>query len=154
MGKQLGRDFKVYYSATLITDASDSAISGMSWVEAPTTADVNLDEQKAEITYATRENDGETQYFDGPFEDSIQLNLAKDKQDAFYQALKRGYKDKTPVALAVVDEDIDNPGAEGYAANFTVLRFPSNLELASVAEVQVFVRPRSFINRDYVTPAI
>lgn len=149
MGKLLGQDFKPSRSTTLISDASNSAITGKTWLEMDTVADANLDQEKTEIEFATRENGGQNQYFDGPFSESLTLTIAVDSDDTHYGALKDAYVNKKEIALAVTDGPIGTAGTKGYAANFKVLSFPMTLSLSEVATVEVTARPSSFINRDF-----
>lgn len=153
MGKKLGRDFKLYHSATLITDASDAAIKAMAWMEAPTVADVSEDPSSAtEIEFATRENGGQTQFFAGVFNEGLSFNLAFDKEDAFFTAIRDAFFARSEIALLQTDEAFDTAGAIGYAANFTITEFPRDLSLGQVAQANVTARPSSFINRNYEAP--
>ena len=157
MGKQLGRQFKLYRSNTNIdstpeTPADSAAVSGKTWLEIPTVTDVSLPASVNEIEFPTRENGGETQYFGGQFQEGLEFTIAVDKTDDGFMALRSAFKTRAPIALVSVDEDIANSGAIGYAANFTITEFPEDQALANVATVQVTARPSSAIVREYATP--
>lgn len=157
MAKKQGKEFKLYISTTLLTGATstdvDARMTAGDFNEVAAVTNVNNNSEKNEIELQTRENGGQTVYFDGAFQEGIEVSLAYDTSDTRYTELQDAYINGTEIAVADVDGVLGAVGVKGWAGNCKVLAFnrPEGIDDAVVIDVRL--RPSSHIVRKYESTA-
>ena len=134
MGKKLGKDAKLYYSATLMGDTP-------SFVEMTNVKDVTLNLEKGESDVSTRGNNGWRAIAATLKDGSVEFQMVWDTADAGFTAIQTAYFGDTPLAFAIMDGDIDTAGSQGLQADFEVTNFTRNEPLEEALTVNVTIKP-------------
>ena len=153
MPVQIGANYKLYFSTTLLTGDTDGDATSHNWTLAEKVASFSHESEATEIEYQTRENGGQTQYIAGPMQEKLTFDLVIDGDDPFFVALRDAFFNRDKIALATLDGPVDTPGSTGMVANFVITQFPKNLDVNEVAKVTITARPSTFINRTFGTGA-
>lgn len=149
MAKQDGSEFKLYYNATPITDASDAAIAAASWTEATEVANVTRNSERSQSDFNARSGVITTT---GPAKRGLTFDIAYDTADAFYTALETAHDTNAAIALAACDAAIATSGTKGSVGNFLVVNFSLNEPDSGPATVSVEAALTSYANWGYVAP--
>ncbi len=141
MADKLGRDAKLYYSATPIT--VDAASTG-GWSEVTLVRDLTTPMDADESDVTTRASGGWTLTRASHRGATIDFDLLWDSDNAGQVAIRDAFLAGSAVSLAVMDGDIAVAGSEGLAANFSILGFGRGEPLREGMTVAVSAKPRSF----------
>ena len=139
----LGKDCKLYYSATLL-DGSATTPGSATWLEVDVVRDLtnNLEAGEADIT--TRGNNGfrarAATLKDGGIDGEI-LWLPGDTQ---FDALLAAWVNSTEIALMALDGDKSVSGKKGLASNFVVTNFTRPEPLDDAVKSSISLRPSSY----------
>ena len=149
MAIQDGSEFKLFYNATPISDASDSAISLATWNEATNVANVTRGSERGQSDFKARSGTVTTT---GPAKRSLSFEVAYDDTDTFYDVLETAHENNVAIALAACDAAIATTGTKGSVGNFLIVNFSLNEPDEGPATVSIEAALTSYPNWGYVAP--
>lgn len=138
---KLGKDCKLYYSDDLLS--AENPPASASWKIINNVRDSTLGLEKGEADVSTRGSGGWRQTLGTLKEGSIDFEMVWETEDAAFSALQNAFMNNAELALAVMDGEIDGPGSEGLASNFSVMSFTRSEPLEEGVTVAVTIKPSS-----------
>ena len=132
MGTKRGLDAKLHYgpagstATTELTNVKDLSI--------------NLETDQADTT--TRASNGWKSTVATLKDGSLEWEMIWNTEDAGFTAIKNAYFGSTPIALAA----LDGPNGQGLDADFSIVNFSRNEQLAEALTVSVTAKP-TFVTR-------
>jgi hypothetical protein len=141
MSHKLGKQCKVYYSSSLLTD--EVGPSQLAWLSVKRVRDLTINADDDEWEKTDRESGGIKCVALTQTDLSIDFNIIKDAAEPSYVALRTAKLAKNEIALAIMDGDITVPGTEGWCANFVVPGWKEGQPLAEGIAIDVTIKPGS-----------
>jgi len=135
MGIKLGAQCKIYRNSGQWETPAWSALKRVK--------DNTLTQEAGEIDVSTRDSLYEL-YAGGMISATVEFQLQFDdgvEATADREALRAAFHSRTPIELAILDDDIDTAGSEGLHADFAVLRFTRNEALKESVVYDISLRP-------------
>ena len=141
MAKKVGKDCKLYRCATALDDESNTPALA-TWLEMTNVRDVNLPIEVGEADVSTRATSWR-QVLPTLMDAGITFQMMWDSDDAGMVAVRDACLNRTEIAMAVMDDDIEAT-AEGLASNFSVFGFSRNEPLEEGVTVDITIKPSSY----------
>ncbi len=116
------------------------------WVLVENVTDVTLNLEKAEADVTTRKNDGWRAMVGTLKEGSVDFEMLWDTFDADFRVFMNAWLDDTIVDVAVMDNDITTPGAEGLRAEMAVINMTRQEPLEEAMKAVVNIKPTASDN--------
>jgi TP901-1 family phage major tail protein len=139
----LGLECKLYFSATLVDDGSNTP-DQISWTEIGNAKDVTLNCETGEADITTRANNGWRATAATLKDGSIEFEALWKPGDGAFDALQSAWAAGDEIAIAAMDGAIATVGKQGLAGNFTVTNFSRNEPLEEAVTVSITLKPSSF----------
>ena len=133
MGAKLGLDGKLYLN--------QGTYEAPDWFEMTNVRDLTLNLEKGEADVTTRGNNGWRAIKATLKESSIEFEMVWDTADASFSAIFGAWMNNEDLELAVMDGDIEEPGAQGLRATFTVITCSRSEPLEEAMTASVTIKP-------------
>ncbi len=133
MSYRLGMNCRLYRNAGTY-EAPD-------WQHVRNARDVKLNLEAGEADITTRGNNGWGAVVATLKNATIETEIVWNKADPNFQAFRAAFLAGGSVEVAVMDDDITTPGAEGLRATVAVMNFSRNEELAEAVRASVSLKP-------------
>lgn len=137
----LGKDCKIYFSATLFTEATGGIAVP---TELSNVTDVTTGLEKDEADISSRANFGWEATVGTTKKGTIDFEMIWNPGDTGFEAMKDAWLNDTEVALMVLDGDQATVGSQGLTGNFNVLKFSRSEPLKEAVKASVSVKPSSY----------
>jgi hypothetical protein len=148
VSKKVGLDCILYRCATVLSEENPQ--ESASWVEVDV-RDVTMGGETGKADVTTRGNNGFRASRMTLKDSALEITGIWDRANAGLVALLNAWLNRTEIALAAMDGDIDETGSQGLVGNFQVTKFSRAEQLEQGVEVQITVDGSSEI--DYYTVA-
>lgn len=148
MAAKAGKDFKLYYSTTLLTSLSDE---GASWNEITVAQDVTRNKSRDSFPVSNRATAGYKTKLTGLKDGSISVELTYDPEDTSYAALDAAFESDTAVAIMDLDGDSATAGSKGIMGNFKISQFEVNQPIEGAATVSATLDPYQYVHSVTIT---
>lgn len=142
MNEGLGKDAKLYFSATLLDGAANTP-GTVAWTVMGNVRDLNQNLETGEADKTARDSNGWRQTLATLKDGSIEFEALWRKGDAAFTAFKDAWEGGTEIAVAAMSGDIATVDEEGLASNMTVTNFSRSEPLEDVMTVSITMKPSS-----------
>lgn len=133
MSKQVGLDMLLYYDDAGGWETED-------WTEIDDVRDLSAPDSFSEADVSRRAS-GLKQTEPGLRDVSIEFEMVYDPSDGGFAAIQAAYYGKTPIILALANDDITQNGTEFFAAECKILKFERNEPLEGANTYSVMAKP-------------
>lgn len=137
----LGYQAKLYRGAAPLAGLPSTG----DWSEIKIVKDVTSTSEYEEVDVTTRAGNGRKLTDLGLQDNGCEFEMAWDPADVGFAALLAAHQGRSPVALAVMDGDIDVPGSSGVAGNWKISKFTRSEPLSGQVVAQVKAVPFSYM---------
>lgn len=135
MSKKVGLDCYFYYCTTELGDAN--LPGDATWVEIGAIRDASVSGEVGSADVTSRGNRSRRAHRPTLIDDALDLTAMWDPDDAGLLALQTARLNRTAVAIAMMDGDIEVAGSRGIVGNFYVTKFGRNEALDQGVEVAI-----------------
>lgn len=135
MSKKVGLDCYFYYCSTALGDANPPADA--TWVEVGAVKDASASGEVGTADVTSRGNRNRRAHRPTLIDDTLELTALWDPEDAGLLAFQTARLNRTSVAIAMMDGDIEVAGSRGIVGNFYVTKFGRNEALEQGVEVPI-----------------
>lgn len=121
MALLIGRDAAAYFNATPLSSPPDStAVDAMTLADNLMDVTLDIESETADATTRAEARTGWRSEVAVLRNGRISFDMRWDTSTALGAALINAWSNFTPIAMAFLDQDRDNAGAQGLVANFSV----------------------------------
>lgn len=133
MGAKLGMEARMYFSPTGLIPPT--------WINLLNVKDVTLNLEAGEADVTTRMNNGWRATLATLKEGSVEFEMVWDPDEPGFWEIQNAYFGNVPIALAVMDGDIQTPGTQGLVAYFTITNLTRSEPLEEAITASVTAKP-------------
>lgn len=138
----LGKNAKMYFSATPLSDSVTPANN--SWTELGNVRDVSLNVTVGEADVTARDSGGWEATAATLKSGTVEFEMVWRPGDAGFEAVRDAFLNDSELPVMVLDQDKDTEDAQGLASNMMVTNFRRGEELRNAIILSVSLKPSSF----------